>query len=138
MNGEGLWKWRDVCGKPAILFALLQISILPFAYKLDESGRERVGHALGESIRRFRKKIVSTKDGKKRKEMKWITLSVKPEEIEQTTFDVVAQVRQENGASSEEKVADLYQKMRKKLTHTGKGFTKVGNKQQERHLTQIQ
>ena len=70
--------------------------------------------------------------------MKWITLSVKPEEIEQTTFDVVAQVRQENGASSEEKVADLYQKMRKKLTHTGKGFTKVGNKQQERHLTQIQ
>ena len=52
-----------------------------FAYKLEESGRERVGHALGESIRRFRKKIVSSKDGRKRKEMKgktWITLSVKP------------------------------------------------------------
>ena len=38
-------------------------------------------NSLGESIRRFRKKIVSTKDGRKRKEMKgktWITLSVKP------------------------------------------------------------
>ena len=81
VNGEGLWKCWDFCGNPAILFELLQINILPFAYKLEESGRERVGHALGESIRRFRKKIVSTKDGKKRKEMKgktWITLSVKP------------------------------------------------------------
>ena len=141
LNGEGIWKWRDVCGKPAILFDLIQLSILPFDYKLEESGRQRVGHALGESIHRFRKKIDSTTDGRKRREIKektWITLSIKPEEIEKTPVDVVAQLRQENGASSEEKAADLYQEMRKNLAHTGKGFAEVGKKQQKRHLTQIQ
>ena len=80
LNGEGIWKWRDICGKLASLFGLMQLGILSFPYKLQESGRKHAGHALGESIPWFRKKINSTTDGRNRKEMKEIgILIIKPD-----------------------------------------------------------
>jgi len=38
----------------------------------------------------------------------------------------------------EEKAADLYNKMRQRLAHSGNDYTEVGKKQQYRQLTQIQ
>ena len=49
LNGEALWRWREVCGQPNTVFALLQLSILPLGYRLKESAGERVGSALAES-----------------------------------------------------------------------------------------
>jgi len=81
---------------------------LPLGYQLKASGQERIGNALAESIRRFWRKVQGTKDGKKRKRLKaetWVKLAIKPEEIERTPFDVLAETR-----NVEEKAASLYEK----------------------------
>ena len=70
----------------------------------------------------------------------WLKLGIKPEEVEQSPKDVLAHLMQDNNnlrASVEEKAADLYNKMRQKLAHTGNDFTEVGKKQQHRHLTHV-
>jgi len=53
INGEAVLKWREVYGSPRTVFELLQRSILPIGYELKASGLERIGNALGESIRPF-------------------------------------------------------------------------------------
>ena len=144
LNGEAVWRWRQVCGQPSTVFELLQSSVLPLGYRLAESARERVGRAFAESIRRFWRKIQDSKNTKKRKQMRaetWLKLGVNPEEMEQTPKDVLAHLMQDNNnlrASVEEKSADLYHKMRQRLAHSENDFTEVGKKQQYRHLTQIQ
>ena len=50
--------------------------------------------------RRFREKLQSSRNGKKRKKLKaetWIKLGIKAEEIKQTPNDVLAQLNQANG-----------------------------------------
>ena len=46
LNNEAVW--REVCGQPSKVFAILQSSILAldYMYRLAESARERVGSAL--------------------------------------------------------------------------------------------
>ncbi|XP_078367450.1 uncharacterized protein LOC144651395 [Oculina patagonica] len=127
INGEAVLKWRDVYGRPRTVFDLLQWTILPLGYRLKPSAKERVGNALRESVRRFLKKIGNTKDGKKRKSLKaetWIKLAIRPEEIEQTPFDVMVE-------NVEEKAASLYKEMRKNLEHTGKDFADVEKKNKD-------
>ena len=46
INGKGIWRWREVFGRPKTLFELLQISVSQLEYRLTESGCERVGQAL--------------------------------------------------------------------------------------------
>ena len=99
VSGEALWKWKDVC-KAGTLFELLQASILPLGYQLHDSACERVGHVVARSVRRFREKLQSSTNGKKRKKLKaetWIKLGIKAEEIKQTPNDVLAQLNQANG-----------------------------------------
>ena len=127
LNGEVIYNWRQVHGRPQTVFDLLQRSILPLGYQLKASGQERIGNALAESIRRFWRKVQGTKDGKKRKRLKaetWVKLAIKPEEIERTPFDVLAETR-----NVEEKTASLYEEMRQELAYRGKDFTDVGKKQ---------
>ena len=45
INGEGIWRWREVFGRPKTLYELLQISVSQLGYRLTESGCERVGQA---------------------------------------------------------------------------------------------
>ena len=142
VRGEALWKWKDVC-KAGTLFELLQASILPLGYQLHDSACERVGDVVARSVRRFREKLQSSTNGKKRKKLKaetWIKLGIKAEEIKQTPNDVLAQLNQANGnlPATLEKSAELYAEMRERLSHSGRDFTEVGKKQQRRHLTQIQ
>lgn len=93
-------------------------------YQLEESARKRFGNAIATSVRRFRQKVRGNTNGKKRKRLKgetWIKLAIKPEEIEQTPNDVLAQLTQENSklrATVEEKAAELYDEMRKRLVHS--------------------
>jgi len=135
INGEVVYKWRDVYGRPRTVCDLLQASILPLGYEMTESVRERVGKTTAESIRRFWRKMQSTKDGKKRKRIKaetWIKLAIRPDEIKQTPNDVLAQLTEDNSklrAAVDEKAADLYDEMRQRLAHSGKEFTEVGKKQ---------
>ena len=92
VSGEALWKWRDVC-KPGTLFELLQEGIVPLGYQLHDSACERVGVVVARSVRRFREKLQSSTNGKKRKKLKaetWIKLGIKAEEIKQTPNDVLA------------------------------------------------
>ena len=106
INGEVVWKWREVCWPPRKVFNLLQASILPLGYRLAESACERVGPAIAESIRRFRRKIETISNGKKRKEVRaeiWIKFAIHPEEIEQSPRDVTAQLTEKyNGLRSTE------------------------------------
>ena len=57
LNGKVAYKWREVYWKPRTAFQLLQRSILPLGYQLMASAEERVGRAIGMSIRRFWTKI---------------------------------------------------------------------------------
>ena len=41
---------RDICYERKTVFGCLQASIFPLGYRLAESGRERVGQALSESM----------------------------------------------------------------------------------------
>ena len=82
--------------------------------------------------------------GKKRKSLRadsLIKVGIHPEEIRQTPTDVFTQLTEENcnlRATVEEKAVHLYCEMQKRVSHTGKDFTDVGQKQQQRHLTQVQ
>ena len=83
----------------------------------------------------------STTKRKKMRAETWIKLGVKPEEIEESPKDVLAHLIEENSnlhETVEEKAADLYNKMRQRLAHSGNDYTEVGKKQQYRQLTQIQ
>jgi len=112
INGEAIWKWRELCGHPSTVFDLLQRSILPLGYKPMKLSRERVGNAI--AVGRFWQKIQATTNGKKRKRLKaetWVKLALKLEEIQRTPNDVLAQLTQQNSqlsATVEEKAADLY------------------------------
>ena len=37
LNGEAVYKWREVYGRPGTLFDLLQANILPLGYQMTES-----------------------------------------------------------------------------------------------------
>ena len=47
----------------------LQVSVKPLGYQFKEPARDRIGRAIAESIRRFRRKIQATADGKRRKKL---------------------------------------------------------------------
>ena len=68
----------------------------------------------------------------------WVTLSIKPDEIKQTAKDVLTEENKDLRVTIEEKAANFYSKMKEELTHRGKDFTQVGDKQQRRQLTQRQ
>ena len=116
LSGEALWKWRDVCA-PGTLFELLRASILPLGCQLHDSACERVGDVIAQSVRRFREKLQSCTNGKKRRKLKaetWIKLGIKAEEIKQTPNDVLAQLNQANDnlPATVVKSAELYAEMR--------------------------
>ena len=66
-NGEEVYRCREICGKPATVFDFLQVSAKPLGYQFEESARDRIGHAIAESIRRYWRNIQATADGKTRK-----------------------------------------------------------------------
>ena len=95
VNGEVLWKWKDISGNPGTAFALIQRSLQPLGYQLEDALRDRVGHALASAIRKFRRKMESITNGKKRKSLRadsWIKVGIHPEEIRQSPTDVLAQL----------------------------------------------
>ena len=144
INGEALWHWREVRGQPRVAFDVLQASISQIGYQLEESARDRVGHAIATNIRNIWRKINEISNSKKRKSVrasKWVTISFLPNEIMLSPSDVVVQLTEENGHlrdTVEEQAAELYWSMKNSLAHKGKDFVDVGKKQQQRHLEQIQ
>ena len=61
-DSNGRWssrKCREFYWLPRRVFDSLQASILPLSYKLNESSCDRVGRAVGENIRRFKRKMDS-------------------------------------------------------------------------------
>ena len=114
MGGEAAWKCREFYWLPRRVFDSLQASILPLSYKLNESSCDRVGRAVGENIRRFKRKMDSITSGKQRKKVRaetWVKITINPEEIALTPSDVLAKVTKKNNDLSttvEEKTAELY------------------------------
>ena len=45
INGDAIWKWREIYSRPRIEFDLLQQSILPLGHELMESSGDRVGNS---------------------------------------------------------------------------------------------
>ena len=65
-------------------------SLPQLGYRLAESGRERVGHAVVQGARRLRSDQLAS-NGKNRKQVKdetWIWVSLQPYEIEHSHKDV--------------------------------------------------
>ena len=144
INGEAVWKRREIYAYPLTVFDLLQRSILPLGHELTASAQARVGNPFAVSIRRFWWTIQAIEDSKRRNQIKaetWVKLAIKPEEIERTPDDVLAQLTKGNGnfrAMVDDKAVEIYEEMGQKLAHTGKDFTDVEKKQQNRHLEQLQ
>ena len=68
--------------------------------KLEESARDRVGRAIATNIRNFWRKIDGISNSKNRKRVrasKWVTVSFMPNEIMLSPSDVVSQLKEENG-----------------------------------------
>ena len=122
INNDAIWKWREVYSRPKIVFGLLQDSLLPLGYKLTESSRDRVGNVVAASIRRFWKKIQAITDGKRRKQMKaqtWIKVAIKPDEMQCTPNDIMAELNK-CCTKVEEMAAELHDKMCCELAHSRK------------------
>ena len=52
VNGEVLWKLKDISGNPGTAFALIQRSLTkPLGHQLEDASRDRVRHALASAIR---------------------------------------------------------------------------------------
>ena len=82
MYGEEVYRCREICGKPATVFDILQVSVKPLGYQFEESAQNHIGLAIAVSIQQFWRKIQSTADGKRRKKIRnetWIKLAIKPE-----------------------------------------------------------
>ena len=84
---------------PCRVFDSLQASILPLGYKLNESSCDRVGRAVSEKIRRFKRKMDSITSGKQRQKARaetWVKITINPpinpEEIALTLSDVLSRV----------------------------------------------
>ena len=69
IHAEEVYRCREICGKPARVFDLLQLSLKPLGYQFEKSARDRIRHAIAESIRRFWRKIQATADRKRRKRL---------------------------------------------------------------------
>ena len=118
MYGEEVYRCREICGKPATVFDILQVSVKPLGYQFEESAQDHIGLAIAVIIQQFWRKIQSTADGKRRKKIRtetWINPAIKPEDIKVLPNDVLTKLTEENGnlcATVEEKAADLYHKIR--------------------------
>ena len=68
-------------------------------YRLTESSYDRAGRTIGKNIRRFKRRVETITNGKKKKQFrseKWINITINPEEIEQSptdTLDFVPRLR---------------------------------------------
>ena len=155
INGNVLWEWRILEGNSKKLFAVLQKNLQPNGYSLEKSAFDRVSLLLNTKTRTFVNKIKEERNGKRRRTKKaetWLKLSIYPEEISQSPYDIFAEMRNEHeileesfhhlNATVEEKAAKLYEQMRDARTgsyrHKGRPFSDVSNKQQQRHLQEIQ
>ena len=66
VNGEEVWKWREVTF-PKTAFDLIQNGIRHLGYQFEALSQDRVGRAMEEKIRKFKRKMESITNGKKGK-----------------------------------------------------------------------
>ena len=79
VNGEELWKRREVTF-PKMAFNLIQNCIWHLGYQFEASSQDCVGRAIAEKIRKFKRKMESITNGKKRTRVRaetWVKLSIK-------------------------------------------------------------
>ena len=81
IHGEEVYRCREICGKLATVFNLLQLSVKPLGYQFEESAQDRIRHR-----NRGKHSAIFAKDpspGGRKKEKKleltetWITLAIK-------------------------------------------------------------
>ena len=66
VKGEQLWKRREVTF-PKTAFDLIQNGIQHLGYQFEALSQDRVGRAMAEKIRKFKRKMESITNGKKGK-----------------------------------------------------------------------
>ena len=153
MNGKLLWEWRKLDGNLKKLFAVLQANLHVIGYTLEESAFDRVANLLNINTKRFLNKLKEQQNGKRRERKKgetWIKMALHPDEIAQTPYDIVKEMslkenelRQKNAklqCTLEEQAQQMYETLVEASAdrHRGRNFRDVGDKQQQRHLSQIQ
>ena len=82
------------CGNLKKLFAVLQANLRPNGYTLKESAYDRVSNLLNTKTRIFVNKIKAEDNGKRQRKKagKWMKLSINPQEIYQSPYDIFAKM----------------------------------------------
>ena len=67
MNGETAWRLREAYWPAEKVFELLQTSIMPLGYRVTESSCGRIARTIGENIKRFKRRMETITERKKKK-----------------------------------------------------------------------
>ena len=152
INGKILWEWKKLEGNLKKLFAALQANLRSIGYTLEESAFDRVANLLNTRTNKFQKKLKEEKNEKRREKKKtesWIKIALHPE-FSRTPYDIVAQMSQKENELRREnndlqdaqakQAEQLYEALKEVHAerHTGRNFSDVCHKQQQRHLSHIQ
>lgn len=96
INGEALWKWRELKMDPTQLFHTLQNGLASVGYKLNSSSEKRVGNVLKRMVYHVMRRVAAETNGEKRKRFRnqyWTTISLHPEEIFQGPQGIIEELK---------------------------------------------
>ena len=113
INGEALWKWRELKMDPTQIFHALQNSLASIGYKLNSSSEVRVGNVLKRMVYYVIRRVTAETNGEKRKRFRnqyWTRISLHPEEIFQGTQGVIEELKRR-----EEELKEEFDKLRREV-----------------------
>ena len=96
INGETLWKWRELKMDPTQLFHALQNGLESIGYKLNSSSEVRVGNVLKRMAYYVIRRVTAETNGEKRKRFRsqyWTAIGLHPEEIFQGPQGVIEKLK---------------------------------------------
>ena len=98
INGEALWKWRELKMDPTQLFHAVQNGLASVGYKLKASSEVRVGNVLKRMVYHVVRRVAAETNGEKRKRFRnqyWTTISLHPEEIFQGPRGIIEELKRQ-------------------------------------------
>ena len=96
INGEALWKWRELKMDPTQMFHALQNGLESISYKLNSSSEVRVGNMLKRMAYYVIRRVTAETNGEKQKRFRnqyWTTITLHPEEIFQGPQGIIEELK---------------------------------------------
>ena len=133
INGEVLWKWRELKMDSTRIFHALQDGLDSIGYRLNCSCQVRVGAAVKGRVQYVMKKMNATTNGDSRKRFRseyWAKLAIYPEEILTGPQGIIEELKRR-----EEQLIEQCKELRKEVE--GKNEAQTGLKRQDVNTTKI-